>query len=79
MAPVFGKNNEIVGIADVVSRLELVLHELVKLIHVYVHKELTREIPEWQSFIKSGRMKALNYVLQQSCSAFIRKMLSQDD
>ena len=40
------KKHEIISIADVVLRFEFVLHELVELVHVYVHKQLRREIAE---------------------------------
>lgn len=46
---VFRKNDEIVGVADVMFRFERVLRELVELIHVHVHQKLTREVPERQA------------------------------
>lgn len=44
---VMREDDKIISIADVIFRLELVLHKLVKLVHVYVHEELRREVAEW--------------------------------
>ena len=60
--PVFGKKHKIIGIADVVSHFELVLHELVKLVHVDVHQELGGEVAEWEPDTRlSFSMKTINY------------------
>src|SRR3989344_6864760 len=45
-----GKNDKIVCIADIVFRFQLMLHKLVKIIHVYIHEQLARQVTEWQSF-----------------------------
>ncbi|KKU68884.1 MAG: hypothetical protein UX89_C0001G0075 [Parcubacteria group bacterium GW2011_GWA2_47_16] len=45
------QNDEIVRVPHIMPYPQFALHEAVELIHVDIHKKLTRQIPEWKSLL----------------------------
>ena len=46
---VVGEKYEVIGIAYILPYFEFMLHEMIEFVYVYIHEELTREIPERES------------------------------
>ena len=64
-ALVLRHDHKIVSISDIIFLLQLVLHELIELVHVYIDEELAREIAERQAFARAGTFKTLHHPLDK--------------
>jgi hypothetical protein len=54
------ENDEIIRVANVVSRFEFVFAELIKRIHVDIDEHLRSQIAERQTFARTGRLETMN-------------------
>ena len=44
------KHNKIIGVTNIITLFESVLHKLVELIEIHISKKLRSEIADWQPF-----------------------------
>lgn len=65
------EKNEVVRITDVISRFQLVLYELIKLVHVDIHEQLRSEVPERQAFTLLRRVEATHNFYEERLDVFI--------
>lgn len=68
---VFGQEDEIIGVADVVRGFKLMRGELVELVHVDVHEELGGEVAQREAFAGRGGVEALYHFCKECDRAFV--------
>lgn len=71
--------HEIICVPDVMTYFEFSFHELIKFVHVDVHKELTREIPERKTDTHIvSNVKTFNNLLQKPEGIIVRNGTTQN-
>lgn len=71
---VFGKNDEVVGVADIMTYTKFLLHIAIKFVHIDIHQELRGQIPERQPLPRCNALEARDYDMKKHAHFHILDM-----
>lgn len=72
---VIAQKHEIIRISNIVFFFKVVLHMMIKFIHVNIHQKLRSEVPERQANTPPYRTKTFGNFTDEPQNIFVRNML----